>query len=222
MADEPGGDRDPAHPVHDAGASAPERSGTEYLRPPSLDDADPAPPPPRPSLSDQKKPPVLRTPPPPWSIKTARALWLLNFLLGAAAIFIAFLSYDTTTAELTVVLGRLSPGYDTEEVASLVDLVYWSSLGGLGVIIASEAALLAVLLNRRRGARWLQLLLLLLHAAVVLMASAFLTVGDWGVIVELLLVAGFLVAFVGWVLCLMPGANRWLRTKDQAEPISLD
>ncbi len=53
-------------------------------------------------------------------------------MLSGAAVLIAFLSRDTLTAELTETLGRLAPGYDEDEVSSLVDVVYWSSIAGLG------------------------------------------------------------------------------------------
>jgi hypothetical protein len=233
MSHESAGGRDSTHPVHDSevepevevesGAKVEPEAEVQHTRTwPPLDNEDPTPPPPRPSLSDQTKPPVLRKIPAPGPVKVARALWMLSFVLGAAAVFIAFLSGDTLRFELTEILSRLAPGYDADAVTSLVDLIYWASLGGLGLIIAIEAVLLAFLMNRRGGARWVQLPMLVLHAGGVLVASAFLGIGDWGVVIELLLVAGFVVAFAGWILCLFQRAHRWFRIKDQAEPAALD
>ncbi len=242
MAYDSRGDRDSKHPIDDAeaqvGADAEVSADAEAAAhaeagrvapdaepmrvPPLLDDEDPTPPPPRPTMSDQTKPPVLKPIPTPRPIKIARTLWIVSFALGGAAIFIAFLSAETLIAELTVVLGRLSPGYDADAVASLVNGIFWGNLGGLGLIIAIEAILLAVLLNRRGGARWAQLPVLVVHTGALLAASAFLAIGDWGGLVELLLVAGLVVAFAGWVLCLFPQANRWLRMKDQAQLAALD
>ncbi len=71
--------------------------------------------------------------------------------------------------------------------------------------------LLGFVMNRRGGARWLQLPVLVLHTGVVFVASAFITLGDWGAVVELLLLAGLVLAVVGWVLCLVPPAHRWFR-----------
>ncbi len=130
---------------------------------------------------------------------------------------IAFLSRETLTAELTETLGRLAPGYYEEDVSSLVDVVYWSSIAGLGLVVAIEAVLLAFVMNRRGGARWLQLPVLVLHTGVVLVASAFIAIGDWGAVVELLLLAGLVFAVVAWVLCLVPSAHRWFRMRDESQ-----
>jgi hypothetical protein len=223
MAHDSGGNRDSTHPVDDDGPQVRKSADVEHRTfIPLVDDEDATPPPPRPSMSDQTKPPVLRKIPPPWPVKTARALWMLSFALGAAGVFIGFLSGDTLRDELTVILGRLAPGYDADAVASLVGAIYWSSLGGMGLIIAIEAVLLGFLMNRRGGARWVQLLVLVLHAGALLVASAFLAIGDWGGLIELLLVGGFLVAFAGWILCLFPRAHRWFRIKHEAEPAALD
>jgi len=186
------------------------------------DDPDSVPPPARPVMSDQTRPPVLRPVPPPRSIRTSRSLWLLSFVLSAFGVLVAFLSHEAVTTELTELIGRLSPTYDESEVDSLVNLVYWASLAGLAIVVAVEAALLAFVMNRRGGARWLQLIVLVLHAAVVLMGSAFLAVGAVAVPVELLLVAGFVVAFAAWVCSLAPSAHRWFRMKDEAQLAALD
>lgn len=192
------------------------------LRPPSLDDDDAPPPPPRPPLTDETRPPVLRPIPTPGVVRTARTLWILGFVLGGAAVFIAFLSRDAIVDELTERLGRLAPGYDADQIASLVDVVSWSSIAGLGLIIAIEAVLLGSLMNRRGGARWLQLIVLVLHAGAVLVGSAFLAIGDRAVFVTALLVAGFVLCVVAWALFLVPGAGRWFRMKDEAQRAALD
>ena len=96
---------------------------------------------------------------------------------GAFGVLLAFLSHAAVTTELTEVIGRLSPTYDESEVDALVDVVYWTSLAGMGIVVAVEAALLAFMMNRRGGARWLLLIALVLQGGVVLMGSAFLAVG---------------------------------------------
>ena len=173
-------------------------------------------------MSDDTKPPVLRKIPVPRIVKLARTSWLLDFVFTGAAVLIAFLSRDTLIAELTETLGRLAPGYDESEVASLVDVVYWSSIAGLVLVVAIEAVLLGFVMNRRSGARWLQVPVLALHTGVVLVASAFIAIGDWGAVVELLLLAGLVLAFAGWVLCLFPPAHRWFRMKDESQLAPLD
>jgi len=229
MSHESGGNRDSTHPVPDADVDADvegevdatAEAGHSHARP-VLGDEDPTPPPARPTMSDQRKPPVLREFPPPRSVKAGRVLWLVSFVLGGAAVFISFLSGETLIAELTEVLSRLAPRYDAGEVTALVDVIYWSCLGGLGLIIAIEAIILAMLLNRRGGTRWVQLPVLVIHAGAVLVGSAFLAIGDWGDLIALLLVAGLLLAFAGWVSTLFPGAHRWFRMKDQTELVALD
>ena len=173
-------------------------------------------------MSDDSKPPVLRKIPVPRVVRIARTLWIFSFVLAGAAVLIAFLSHQTLTAELTTTLGRLTPGYSEDEVATFVDIAYWSCIAGLGVVITSEAILLGFVLNRRGGARWLQLLALALHGVVVVVALAFLAIGDWGAIVALLLPSGLLLAVTGWILSLVGPANRWFRLKDEGQAAALD
>ena len=189
---------------------------------PSRGEADPTPPPARPPMSDDSKPPVLRKIPVPRVVRIARTFWILSFVLGGAAVLITFLSHGSITAELTTTLVRLTPGYSEDEVATFVDVVYWSSIAGLGLVIMSEAILLAFILNRRGGARWWQLLVLVLHVVVVVVALAFIAIGDWGTLVALLLLAGLALAVTGWVLCLVGPAGRWFRLKDEVQAAALD
>jgi hypothetical protein len=209
-------------PGGDAGKQAAPPGERMPLAPPRVDEDESTPPPARPPMSDDTKPPVLRKIPVPRIVKVARTFWVLSFVLGGAAVFIAFLSRDTLIVELTETLGRLAPGYGPAEVESLVNMVYWASIVGLALVITIEAVLLAFILNRRGGARWLQLLVLALHAGVVLVASAFIAIGDWAVVIELLMLAGLALAVVGWVLCIVPQADRWFRLKDEAQLAALD
>jgi hypothetical protein len=187
------------------------------LAPPREGDDDAPPPPPRPTMSDDTKPPVLRTIPMAKAVKVARSLWLFSFVATMAAVLISFLTHDALNNELTETLGRLAPSYDDDEVASLVNLVYWSSIAGLGIVVLLEASLLGAMLTRRGGARWLQLIVLVVHAGAVLVASAFLAIGDWGGIAELLMLAGLALAIAAWVFSLLPSARRWFRIKDEAQ-----
>lgn len=215
------GERESDRPVDEAGDQGQHAERRMPLQPPSFDD-DAPPPPPRPPLTDETRPPVLRAIPTPRVVRTARTLWILSFALGGAAVFIAFLGRDGIVDELTERIGRLAPGYDADEIASLVDVVYWSSIAGLGVVITIEAVLLGSLMNRRGGARWLQLVVLVLHAGAALVGSAFLAIGDRALIVSALLVAGFALCVVAWGLCLVPAAGRWFRTQDEAQRAALD
>lgn len=180
-----------------------------------------APPPERPALSDDRRPPVLKIVPPPRSVRTARVLWLLSFTVTAAAMLIAFLSHESIAAKLEETLLRLSPGYDEASISSLVDVIYWTCIASLGVVVTVEAILLAMLLNRRGGARWAQLPLLLVHAGAALIGSAFLTATEFGFLVEALLLVGLGLAVAGWVSSLFPGASRWFRTRGEVQPATL-
>jgi hypothetical protein len=215
------GDRESQPPVDDADERVSARAERMPLAPPRDDDDGP-PPPPRPSMSDDTRPPVLRKIPVPKAVKFARTLWILSFVLGGAAVFIAFVSKDTLTTELSETIGRLAPGYSQADVSALVDLVYWLSIVALALVITIEAVLLGFVLNRRGGARWLQLAVLVLQTGTVLVASAFLTVGEWGGVVELLLLAGLALAVVGWVLCLLGPVHRWFRMKDESQLATAD
>jgi hypothetical protein len=201
-------------------AESPTGAGAPRSDPADGDD-DLAPPPERPSLSDDRRPPVLKIVPPPRSVKTSRVLWLLSFTAVAAAMLIAFLSHESIAAELEETLLRLAPGYDASSISSLVDGIYWTCIASLGVVVTVEAILLAMLLNRRGGARWAQLPLLLLHAGAAIVGSAFLTVTEFGLLVAALLLVSLALALAAWVASLFPAANRWFRTRGEVQPATL-
>lgn len=188
---------------------------------PSADDLDGEqdgpPPPERPALTDQRRPPVRKSVPPPWPLPTARVLWFVSFAASAAAILIAFLSHEAIAVELEETLLRVAPNYDATSIGSLVDVIYWSTIAALGVVVTAEAVLLAVLLNRRGGARWLQVPVLALHGVAAVAGIAFLAVVEFGVIVEVLIIAGLLFAVLGWFFPFLPSAHRWFRTKHQSQ-----
>ena len=185
------------------------------------EDLDP-PPPERPALTDHRPPPVRRRVPPPWPVPTSRILWLAGFAANAAAMLVAFVARDAIGAELEETLLRVAPDYDATSIGSLVDGIYWASIALLGAVVAAEAVLLAVLLNRRGGARWLQLPVLVVHGFATLAGIAFLAVAEFGTLVEVLLIGGFLCAVVAWILPLLPSAHRWFRTKDETRAAPLD
>lgn len=185
-------------------------------------DDDPTPPPARPVMSNRSGPPISRRSPPPRSIRAARVAWLTSFALGGIGVLVAFLSRTSVTAELTREITRLAPSRDEISIDSLVAGIYRACMAGLGLVIAIEAILLTAMLKQRTGARWAQLALLFLHAGVALVASAFLAVGDWGELIEPLIIAGFLAALAGWLLSLVPAARRWFRMRDETQPMTFD
>jgi hypothetical protein len=209
-----------SHTTGEATASSDELAAPHDRARATADD-DLAPPPARPSLSDDRPPPVLKVVPPPRSVKTSRVLWLLSFAATGAAMLIAFLSHEPIAAELEETLLRLSPGYDEASISSLVDVIYWTCVASLGVVVTVEAILLAMMLNRRGGARWAQLPLLLLHAGAAIVGGAFLTVTEFGLVVAALLLVSLVLALAAWVASLLPAANRWFRTRGEVQPASL-
>lgn len=236
MTDASGGNRRPPHHddvLDDDGADAsppatppePAAGGATVTgaapAPPAPGD-DLAPPPERPSMSDDRRPPVIKAVPPPRSVRTARVLWLFSFAAAAGAVLIAFLSRESIAAELEETLLRLAPGYDEASIASVVDVVYWTCIASLGVVVTVEAILLAMLMNRRGGARWVQLPLLLVHAGAAIVGGAFLTVTELGLLVEALLLGGLGLAVAAWIASLLPSANRWFRSRGEVQTATLD
>lgn len=186
------------------------------------DDEDFTPPPARPELSDQTRPPVFRPIPPPRTVTWARALWFASFAFNAVGVLIAFLSYDAIRTQLRETLLRVAPNYDETSIEGLVDTIFWSSLAILGIVLVLEAVLLGFIMNRRGGARWLQLPVLVVHAGAVLVGSAFLAVSELGVLVEPLLISGFLLAGGGWILELLRPSHRWFRLRDESQAARAD
>ena len=204
-----------------SGGNAGERSSDEPDEndgPDVPDEPDDGPPPPeRPPLSDRRRPPVRRPVPPPRPVLTARMLWFVSFALNAAAVLVAFLGRDAIETELEETLLRVAPDYDASSIGGLVDAVFWGSVALLGAVVALEAILLAFLMNRRGGVRWVQLPVIAVHAIAAVAALAFLTVAEFGILVEALVIGAFALAVLAWVFVLLPSAHRWFRTEDESQ-----
>jgi hypothetical protein len=144
-------------------------------------------------------------------VTAARSLWVISFVVGFLAVGLAFLTRGTLMDELQDLIRGLMPDESDGTLERAATVAFWASLGGLVLVIIIEALLLRLLMIRRRGARWSLLLFLFVHAAIAVAADAFLSVGDVGMFVRLLLAAQLLLAGIAAVLALLPGAGRWLR-----------
>lgn len=181
-------------------------------KPPGEKRADTPPPPPRPPMSNRSPAPISAPTPPPAAITASRSLWITSFVVGFLAIGVAFLARVSQVDELQELIGDLMPGESEDTVERASAIVYWSCVGGIMLIIVLEALLLRLVTNRRRGIRWAMLLFLIVHAAIAVVADAFLSIGDTGIYLRLLLAAQLLLALLAAVVALLPGSGRWLRS----------
>ena len=172
--------------------------------------ATPPAPPPRPPISDASPAPIKAPTPPPASITASRSLWLVSFVLGFLAIGVAFLARTAQVDELQDLIRDLMPDESDATLERAAQLVFWSCIGALVLVMVVEALLLRLVMNRRRGVRWALVLFLFGHAAVAVAADAFLALGDTGVYLRLLLAAQLLLAALAAIVGLFPGAGRWL------------
>lgn len=174
----------------------------------------PPPPPPRPGLSYSRPAPIEVIPPPPRSIRLARAFWLSSFAAGLAVIVGSFLTRDSHLERLRTVVDQMAPGGNADAVTTSTAIVFWGSLSVLLLLIVIQGSLLAAVSGRRGWARWLLVLVLAGQVAVMAVSAVFLVPeGDAGSYVVILWGAQLLLAFIGLLALLMPSAGRWFKSR---------
>ena len=137
----------------------------------------------------------------------------MGFLAGIAAVVIAFYAGDEQRSALQDVLAGLLPEETAATLERIATVLFWVTLGAILVVILVESLLLSRMMGRHGGVRWLMLLVLAVHAVVAVFADAFLSGGDVGIFLRLLLLAQLLLAGVALILSFLPGTGRWFRTR---------
>jgi hypothetical protein len=207
MPQEPG-DRGPRSDGADAGRLTP-------LTPPDPRPRPSRTPPPRPEMSDRTPPPIRRPVEPSTAVKASRFLWTASFIAGLMAVFFGFLARNNQTDRIQDLILEVDPDRDAETLETAANIVLWTSLGALVVVVLIELALLFSMLKRRGYVRWIQLLVLAAHAGVTVVADA-LIVGDDvdGIVLRVILVSQLFLALAGLLASFLPGTRAWFRSKD--------
>jgi hypothetical protein len=171
-------------------------------------------PPPRPPISKASPAPIRPAVPPPSAIIASRSLWVTSFVVGFLAIGVAFLARAGQMDELQDLIDDLMPDENESTLERAAAVVYWACIGALVGVIVVESLLLRLVMNRRRGVRWFLLAFVAIHAGVAIVADAFLSLGDAGAYLRLLLGAQLVLALIASVVSILPGTRRWFRVED--------
>jgi hypothetical protein len=149
-------------------------------------------------------------------IKVSRLLWLISFVLGLLAAYFVFLFRNDQLDRLSELLTGLDTSHDAPTLRALATLLVWAGLGALALVIAIEALLVAVMMRRHSWVRWVLLGVLVVHACVWVVVDAVIVAPEEQVIYfRLLLLAQLVLASVGLILSLFPGATEWFRAEHQ-------
>lgn len=175
--------------------------------------------PPRPELSDASPAPVPVKVPLPRTMRVVQVLWLVSLAMGVAAVIFAVLSQDAHVEQLRQVVAELGTEQGEEAEQAAAAIAFWGSIAALALVVAVEAILVAVMLRGHGGARWALLALLPVHAVAMLLADAFLGLGDYGAVFSALLYGELLLAICAVVAGLLAGATAWFRSKQEARQL---
>lgn len=167
-------------------------------------------------MSDVTPPPMMAATPPTATVAVARSLWLASFVVGAAALVVAFLTRDAQLAQLRDLVEDIAGTMTTARRDSVTTTIFLGSLGVLAVFIGLEALLLRSMSARRPNMRWFLLLALALHIAVGTFATGFVSLGDQGLIVTVFLIGEAVLASLALVVTFLPGTRAWFHR--QPEP----
>jgi uncharacterized membrane protein len=166
-------------------------------------------------MSDRTPPPIRRPLEPSSAIKASRFLWTASFIAGLMVVFFGFLSRNNQTDRIQDLILDVDPDRDAETLETAANIVLWTSLGILTLVLLIELALLFSMMKRRGYVRWIQLVVLLVHGCVAVVADALL-VGDdvEGIVLRAILVSQVFLALAGLVASFLPGTRAWFRRKD--------
>jgi hypothetical protein len=173
--------------------------------------------PPRPEMSDRTPPPATLSRTPTGPVKISRYLWLTSFVIGLAVLAFAFLARNDHIERLSTVIADVEPDRAAETLDTVALIVFWSSLGAIALVILIEALLERAVVRRHRWAQWAQLLVLVVHTGVVLLAGAFIALGNEGLLIAVFLVVQLLLGGMALVVSVLPGSGAWFRAKNEPD-----
>ena len=173
-------------------------------------------PPPRPEIGNRFPAPINEHVEPPRTLRVSRALWLLSFVSGLAAVAFTVLNRTEQHARLLEQVTALDPSRDAGVLEQVATLVFWGTVGALVLVIAIEALLMRSMMRRRSGARVGLFVMVIIHAIVAILAEAFLAApGAEGGTVRWPLVAQLVLAGAALIAGMLPGAGAWFRSGRQ-------
>lgn len=206
----------PQEPV-DQGSrpDGPEPAGFTPLTPPDPRPRPSRTPPPRPEMSDRTPPPIRKAIEPSTAIKASRFLWTASFIAGLMVVFFGFLARNNQTDRIQDLILEVDPDRDGETLETAANIVLWTSLGALTLVLLIELALLFSMMKGRGSVRWIQLIVLLVHAGVAVVADALIVGEDVdGIVLRVILVSQLFLALAGFLASFLPGTRAWFRRKD--------
>lgn len=163
----------------------------------------------RPTLNQKAAPPVLVKMPPPFLVRLAQMLWILSLMTGVVGIVYAFIIRLQQLKPIEKLIKGVVPGRAAETYTSAAELLFWCVFGGMLVIILLEIVHLVSFGNRKPNVRWWQFGALMLQGVVLLLAHEYIAMGDRGQPLQLLLLAQFALAVLGFLVSLLPPALHW-------------
>ncbi len=141
----------------------------------------------------------------------------MGFFAGIAAVVIAFYAGEDQRRALQDVLADLLADETAATLERLATVLFWATLLAILAVIVLESVLLGRMMGRHGGIRWLMLVVLAVHGVVAVFADAFLSGGDVGVFLRLLLLAQLLLSGVALILSFLPGTGRWFRSRRESQ-----
>lgn len=168
-------------------------------------------------MSDSTPAPLRKAPPPATTVRVARSLWLTSAVVAAAAVVFAFLSRDQQLAPFAALIAEVQPDVGADDREPLAATIIIGSLAALAVVIVIELLLVRTMTTKGRGAaRWGLLAIGVVNALLCVVASAYVTEGQYGALSAGLLVGQLVLAGAALVTGFLPSATGWFRSQDEA------
>lgn len=166
-------------------------------------------PPARPTTQRPDNAPVLVKLTPPFSVRMSQLLWILSFAVGGFAVVYMFVIRQEQLPLIADIARRVTAGRDDETYAAAADIVFWVVFGTIVILLLIQITLLVSFMSRRPRIRWWQLATWGVQVLLLLLSMEWVTIGDRGQPLELLLAAQAGLALLAMIAGVFPKAIAW-------------
>jgi len=146
---------------------------------------------------------------PPLSVRMSQFFWILSFAAGACAVVYLFIIRLEQLPLIADVARRITEGRSDETYDAAADIVYWTVFGLIVAMLLVQITLLVSFMSRRPRVRWWQLATWGIQVLVLLLSMEWVTIGDRGQPLKLLLAAQAGLVLLALLSSVLPKAIAW-------------
>ncbi len=146
---------------------------------------------------------------PPFSVRMSQFFWILSFAVGAFVVVYFFVIRQEQLPLIAEVAKSVTAGRSDETYAAAADILFWVVFGVIVGVLLVQVTLLVSFMSRRPHIRWWQLGTLGVQVLLLLLSMEWVTIGERGEPLRLLLAAQAGLVLLALVASVFPKAIAW-------------